>query len=30
MLRSLLRPNDVVLDIGAHIGTFAIPDRNGL
>ena len=25
MLRSLLRPNDVVLDIGAHIGTFAIP-----
>ena len=25
MLRSLLRANDVVLDIGAHIGTFAIP-----
>ena len=25
MLRSLLRPHDVVLDIGAHIGTFAIP-----
>jgi FkbM family methyltransferase len=25
MVRSFLRPRDIVLDIGAHIGTFAIP-----